>query len=251
VYKDFLMGRAFEYRKAAKLKRWGAMSRIFPKLGKIITMAAKDGGINPDMNSKLKTAIINAKAQNMPKDNIAAAIKRATAKDLADIKELSYEAKAHHGVLLFIDCASDNNTRTIANLRAILTRNGGEALQNGSLDFMFTRKSVFTFYKTDDMDIEELELELIDFGLEEIEEDVEPQEVGNDKAIIRIFGEFSSFGELSKALEDRSIQVTKAELQRIANTPIELTEEQIQEVDTLIDKLEDDEDVQAVYSNIN
>ena len=245
------MGRAFEYRKAAKMKRWGTMSRVFPKLGKIITMAAKDGGADPDMNPKLRTAILNAKAQNMPKENIEAAIKRASGKDAADIKELSYEAKAHHGVLLFIDAATDNHTRTVANIKAILTRNGGDILQNGSLDFMFTRKAVFVFDKTEDIDIEELELELIDFGLEEIEEDVEPQDNGEDKAILRVFGEFTSFGELSHALEKRGIAINKAELQRIANTPIELTDEQMDEVDTLIDKLEDDEDVQAVYTNIS
>lgn len=244
------MGRAFEYRKASKLKRWGTMSRVFPKLGKIITMAAKEGGQDPDMNPRLRTAINNAKAQNMPKDNIDAAIKRASAKDLSDIKEVSFEAKAAHGVLLFIDCATDNNTRTVANVKAILTRNGGEALKNGSLDFMFTTKSVFVFEKTEDMDIEELELELIDFGLEEIEEDIEPKENGDDKVIIRIFGEFASFGALNKALEEKGIQVTKADIQRIANTPIELTEEQLEEVEVLIDKLEDDEDVQAVYTNI-
>lgn len=244
------MGRAFEYRKASKLKRWGTMSRVFPKLGKIITMAAKEGGQDPDMNPRLRTAINNAKAQNMPKDNIDAAIKRASAKDLSDIKEVSFEAKAAHGVLLFIDCATDNNTRTVANVKAILTRNGGEALKNGSLDFMFTTKSVFVFEKTEDMDIEELELELIDFGLEEIEEDIEPKENGDDKVIIRIFGEFASFGALNKALEEKDIQVTKADIQRIANTPIELTEEQLEEVEVLIDKLEDDEDVQAVYTNI-
>ena len=244
------MGRAFEYRKAAKMKRWGTMSRIFPKLGKIITMAAKDGGQDPDMNPKLRTAILNAKAQNMPKDNIEAAIKRASGKDSVDIKELSHEAKAGHGVLLFIDCATDNNTRTVANIKAILTRNGGEALQNGSLDFMFTRKAVFTFDKTDEMDLEELELDLIDFGLEEIEEDVEPQEHEGDKAVVRIFGEFASFGDLAHELEARGIQVNKAELQRIPNTPIELSEREMDEVDKLIDKLEDDEDVQAVYTNI-
>jgi YebC/PmpR family DNA-binding regulatory protein len=244
------MGRAFEYRKAAKMKRWGTMSRVFPKLGKVITMAAKEGGQDPEMNPKLRTAILNAKAQNMPKDNIDAAIKRASAKDAADIKEVSFEAKATNGVLLFIDCATDNNTRTVANVKAVLTRNGGESLKNGSLDFMFTRKSVFVFEKTEEMDIEELELELIDYGLEEIEEDVEPQENGDDKAIIRIFGEFSSFGELSKALEEQGIEISKAEIQRIANTPIELTDEQLEEAEVLIDKLEDDEDVQAVYTNI-
>jgi YebC/PmpR family DNA-binding regulatory protein len=244
------MGRAFEYRKAAKMKRWGTMSRVFPKLGKIITMAAKEGGPDPDMNPKLRTAILNAKAQNMPKDNIDAAIKRASAKDAADIKELTYDVKASFGVQMIVECATDNNTRTVANVKAILARNGGEMLTSGSLNFMFTRKCVFVFDKTDDMDLEELELELIDFGLEEIEEDIEPQEVGGDIKIVRVYGDFTSFGELSKALEDMQIKVKKATLEYIANTPIELSDEQMEEVDTLIDKLEDDEDVQSVYTNI-
>ncbi len=244
------MGRAFEYRKAAKMKRWGTMSRLFPKLGKIITMAAKEGGQDPDMNPKLRTAILNAKAQNMPKDNIDAAIKRASAKDAADIKELTYDVKAVHGVQMIVECATDNNTRTVANVKAILARNGGEMLTSGSLNFMFTRKCVFVFNKTDDMDLEELELELIDFGLEEIEEDIEPQEVGDDIKIVRVYGDFTAFGELSKALEDMHIEVKKATLEYIANTPIELSDEQMEEVDTLIDKLEEDEDVQAVYTNI-
>ncbi len=244
------MGRAFEYRKAAKMKRWGTMSRVFPKLGKIITMAAKEGGPDPDMNPKLRTAILNAKAQNMPKDNIEAAIKRASAKDAADIKELTYDVKAVHGVQMIVECATDNNTRTVANVKAILARNGGEMLTSGSLNFMFTRKCVFVFNKTDDMDLEELELELIDFGLEEIEEDVEPQEVGDDINIVRIYGDFTAFGELSKALEDMNIEVKKATLEYVANTPIELSDEQMEEVDVLIDKLEDDEDVQSVFTNI-
>ena len=245
------MGRAFEYRKAAKMKRWGAMSRIFPKLGKIITMAAKDGGLDPDMNPKLRTAILNAKAQNMPKDNIDAAIKRAAAKDLADIKELTYDVKASHGVQMIVECATDNNTRTVANVKAILARNAGEMLTSGSLNFMFTRKCVFVFNKTEEMDLEEIELELIDFGLEEVEEDAEPQEDADDINIVRIYGDYTSFGELSKALEDMNIAVKKATLEYIANTPIELSDEYMEEIDTLIDKLEEDEDVQAVYTNIN
>ena len=244
------MGRAFEYRKAAKMKRWGTMSRVFPKLGKIITMAAKEGGQDPDMNPKLRTAILNAKAQNMPKDNIDAAIKRAAAKDAADIKELTYDIKAVHGVQMIVECATDNNTRTVANVKAILARNGGEMLTSGSLNFMFTRKCVFVFNKTDEMDLEELELELIDFGLEEIEEDVEPQEDGDDINIVRIYGDFTAFGELSKALEDMQVEVKKATLEYIANTPIELNDEQMEEIDILIDKLEDDEDVQMVFTNI-
>jgi YebC/PmpR family DNA-binding regulatory protein len=244
------MGRAFEYRKAAKMKRWGTMSRVFPKLGKIITMAAKDGGADPDMNPKLRTAILNAKAQNMPKDNIESAIKRAFNKDAADIKEITYDVKAPHGVQMIIACATDNGTRTVANVKAILSRANSEMLTSGSLNFMFTRKAVFVIGRTDEMDIEELELDLIDYGLEEIEEDVEPQENGDDKPILRIYGEFTSFGELSKALEERHIEPIKATLEYIANTPVELPEDQIEEIENLIEKLEEDDDVQTVYTNL-
>ncbi len=236
------MGRAFEYRRAAKEKRWGKMSKIFPKLGRVITMAAKEGGEDPDMNPKLRTAILNAKAQNMPKDNIEAAIKRASGKDAKLIQEVSYEAKGPYGTLLFIECATDNPTRTIANLRAILTRNKAEALKNGSLDFMFTRKAVFNIQKTPDMDIEELELELIDHGLEELEIE--------EDSTVTLYGSYESFGTLSKALEEMNIEPKKSRLERIPNTTVQLNEEQMQEVETLIDKLEDDEDVQAVYTNI-
>ena len=246
------MGRAFEYRKAAKMKRWGTMSRLFPKLGKIITMAAKEGGSpDPEMNAKLRTAIANAKAQNMPKDNIEAAIKRAFSKDAADIKEITYDVKAAHGVQMIVECATDNSTRTVANVKAILNRNNAEMLTSGSLNFMFTRKAVFVIERSADMDVEELELELIDYGLEEIEEDVEPQENGDDTPILRIYGEFTSFGELSKALEERGITPKKATLEYIANTPIELSEEHLEEIEALIEKLEDDDDVQAVYTNIS
>jgi len=246
------MGRAFEYRKAAKMKRWGTMSRLFPKLGKIITMAAKEGGSpDPEMNSKLRTAIANAKAQNMPKDNIEAAIKRAFNKDAADIKEIIYDAKAPYGVQMIIECASDNNTRTVANVKAILRKGNAEMLTSGSLNFMFTKKAVFVFDKTEDMDVEELELELIDYGLEEIEEDVEPHETEEDTPILRVYGEFTSFGDLSKTLEDRGIEIKKATIEYIANTPIELNDEQLEEIETLIDKLEEDDDVQNVYTNIN
>jgi YebC/PmpR family DNA-binding regulatory protein len=244
------MGRAFEYRKAAKLKRWGAMSRIFPKLGRLITIAAKEGGPDPDMNPKLRTAILNAKAQNMPKDNIEAAIRRATGKDAADIREIAYEAKGPYGTLMYIECATDNPTRTVANVKATLVRNQGELLTSGSLDFMFSRKAVFEFDKDENLDLEELELDLIDYGLEEIEKDRIPQENGEDREIVRIYGDFTSFGELGKALEERGIEVKKAQLQRIPNTPLELDEEQMDTVGNLIDKLEDDDDVQVVYTNL-
>jgi YebC/PmpR family DNA-binding regulatory protein len=244
------MGRAFEYRKAAKMKRWGNMSKVFPKYSKLITMAAKDGVPDPDQNAKLRTIIQNAKAENVPKDVIENAIKRASGKDAADIKEIRYEAKGPYGVQLVIECATDNATRTVANVKAILVRNKAEMLTSGALDFMFTRKAVFVFDKKDDMDIEELELELIDFGLEEIEEDVEAQESGDDKKIVRIYGDYTSFGELSKGLEDKGIEVSKSTLEFIPNTPIEISEEQMNDVEVLIEKLEDDDDVQVVYTNL-
>ena len=163
------MGRAFEYRRAAKEKRWDKMSKVFPKLGKAITMAAKEGGGDPTMNGKLRTAIQNAKSENMPKDNIDAAIKRATQKDLASFTEINYEGKGPHGVLVFVECASDNTTRTVANVKLYFNKSGGGVVPNGSLEFMFDRKCVFEIAKTDAIDVEELELELIEAGCEEIE----------------------------------------------------------------------------------
>ncbi len=235
------MGRAFEYRKASKLKRWGAMSKLFPKLGKVITMAAKEGGPDPDLNPKLRTAILNAKAENMPKDNIDAAIKRATAKDLADMKEVNFEGKAPHGVLIFIECATDNNTRTVANVKSILNKNNGEMLTNGSLEFMFSRKAIFEFALKEGMDLEELELELIDAGLEEIEE---------EEGVVLATADYTSFGTMNEALEGMGVEMTKATLERMANTPVELTEEQQADIDKILERLEDDEDVQKVYTNI-
>lgn len=235
------MGRAFEYRKASKLKRWGAMSTLFPKLGKIITMAAKEGGTDPDMNAKLRTAILNAKAENMPKDNIEAAIKRATAKDSASMVEVNFEGKAPHGVLLFIECATDNNTRTVANVKSILNKNGGEMLTNGSLEFMFSRKAVFEFPLKEEMDIEELELELIDAGLEEIEA---------EDGIVLVTGDYTSFGTLNEALENLGVEITKAHLERMANTPIEISDAQQEDIDKILQRLDDDEDVQKVFTNL-
>ncbi len=235
------MGRAFEYRKASKMKRWGAMSKLFPKLGKVITMAAKEGGSDPDMNAKLRTAILNAKAENMPKDNIEAAIKRASSKDTASMLEVNFEGKAPHGVLIFIECATDNNTRTVANVKNILTKHGGELLTNGSLEFMFSRKALFEFALQDDMDLEELELELIDAGLEEIEE---------EEGLVLVTGDYTSFGTLNEALEKMGIEIKKAHLERMANTPITLSEEEHIQIDKILERLEDDEDVQKVFTNL-
>ena len=235
------MGRAFEYRKASKMKRWGAMSKLFPKLGKIITMAAKEGSSDPDMNSKLRTAILNAKAENMPKDNIEAAIKRASAKDTASMLEVNFEGKVPHGVQLFIECMTDNNTRTVANVKNILTKNGGEMLTKGSLEFMFDRKALIEFNMKDDIDLEELELELIDAGLEEIEE---------EEGIVLVTADYTSFGALTSALEDMNIEIIKANLERMPNAPISITDEQQEDIDKILEKLEDDEDVQKVFTNI-
>ncbi len=235
------MGRAFEYRRAAKEKRWGHMSRVFPKLSRAITMAAKEGGPEPDMNPKLRLAIQNAKAQNMPKDNIDNAIKRAAGKDASDYTEVNYEGKGPHGVLIFVECATDNTTRTVANVKSYFNKSGGGMVPTGSLEFMFDRKAVFQFEKTDATDIEEMELELIDAGLEEIEE---------NEGTVYITGDYTSFGSLSAALEEKGIDVQKANLQRVPTTPVEFTEEQLEDIEKLIDKIEEDDDVQHVFTNI-
>lgn len=235
------MGRAFEYRKAAKMKRWGNMSRVFPRLGRTIMMAAKEGGGDPETNAKLRTAILNAKAENMPKDNIDAAIKRALGKDAQTLSEVTFEGKGPHGSLFFVECATDNNTRTVANIKSAFKKAGGEMLNNGSLEFMFSRKAVFEFAKTADMDIEELELELIDAGLEEIEE---------EEGVVLVYADYTNFGTLSAAFDRLGITLTKANLERIANTPVSFSEEQLVDVEKIIEKIEDDDDVQAVYTNI-
>lgn len=235
------MGRAFEYRRAAKEKRWDKMSKLFPKLGKAITMAAKEGGDDPDMNSSLRTAIKNAKGQNMPKDNIEAAIKRASAKDAETFSEMNYEGKGPHGVLVFVECATDNPTRTIANVKSYFNKAGGSVVPNGSLEYMFNRKSVFEFEKTDELDVDELELELIESGLEEIE-------VVEDKTFV--YGEYTAFGELSTALEKLEIEVLKSNLQRIPTQPVEFSEEQLSDIEKMLDKIEDDDDIQQVFTNI-
>ncbi len=234
------MGRAFEYRRAAKEKRWDKMSKVFPKLAKSITMAAKDGGPDPESNAKLRTAIINAKAENMPKDNIDSAIKRASGKE-ADINEMNYEGKAPHGALIFIECASDNTNRTVANLKSYFNKSDGQIVPTGSLEFLFDRKTIIEFKKTEGMEMDEIELELIDAGLEELE-------VVEDSVLV--YGGFTSFGTLAEAVEKLGIEVTKASVQRISNNPQEFTEEQMVDIEKLLDKIEDDEDVQAVYTNI-
>lgn len=237
------MGRAFEYRRAAKEKRWGKMSRIFPRLAKAITMAAKEGGPDPDLNATLRTAIQNAKAQNMPKDNIEKAIKRASAKDIEDYTVINYEGKGPHGVLVYVECATDNTTRTVANVKSYFNKAGGQVVPNGSFEFMFDRKAVFEIDEASELDRDELELELIDAGLESSEFDGE-----NDKWII--YGDYTSFGTLQEALEEKKLNISNSSLKRISNAPSEFTDEQIEEIEKLLDKIEVDDDVQQVFTNI-
>lgn len=235
------MGRAFEYRRAAKEKRWDKMSKLFPKLAKAITMAAKEGGEDPAMNATLRTAIQNAKAQNMPKDNIEKAIKRASSKDVENYVEINYEGKGPHGVLVYVECATDNPTRTVANVKSYFNKAGGQVVPNGSFEFMFDRKAVFKIGKTEGLDTEELELELIDAGLEEIEQ---------EEDAIMIYGDYTSFGSLQDALEKKDIEVANSNLKRYATSPIDFTEEQLEEIEKMLDKIEDDDDVQQVFTNI-
>lgn len=235
------MGRAFEYRRAAKEKRWDKMSKIFPKLGKAITMAAKEGGIDPSTNAKLRTAIQNAKSENMPKDNIEAAISRSVQKETDLFSELNYEGKGPHGVLVFVECATDNSTRTVANVKSYFNKAGGSIVPTGSLEFMFQRKSVFEIEMTEEMDLEELEFNLIDAGVEELEA---------EEGVLFISGDYTSFGTISKGLEDLGIELQKSGLKRFATSPVEFSEEQLIDIEKMLDKIEDDDDIQQVFTNI-
>jgi YebC/PmpR family DNA-binding regulatory protein len=217
------------------------MSKIFPKLAKSITLAAKNGGPDPESNAPLRVAIQNAKAANLSKENIENAIKRAAGKDASEITEVTYEAKGPHGSLFFVECATDNTNRSIGNLKVILGKNGGEIAPSGSLNFMFERKTVIEFPVPEGSDLEELELELIDAGLEEL---------AVDEGVVTLFGAYNSFASLTSALEAQGIHATKAGLQRVPTQPIELTEAQMEDVENLLDKIEDDDDVQAVYTNL-
>ncbi len=236
------MGRAFEYRKAAKLKRWGNMARVFTRVGKQIAIAVKAGGPDPDTNSHLRAIIANAKRENMPKDNIERAIKNAMGKDQKDYKEVPYEGYGPYGIAIFVDAATDNTTRTVANVRAVFNKFGGTLGTQGSLDFMFTQKSVFTFTKKEDLDMDELILDLIDYGVED-EYDEEENE-------ITIYGDPKSFGAIQKTLEEKGFEITGSEFTRIPNDQKEVTDEQRAIIDKIVERLEEDDDVQNVYTNM-
>ena len=237
------MGRAFEYRKATKLKRWGNMARVFTKLGKQISIAVKDGGPDPDTNPRLRVLIQQAKKENMPKDNVERAIKKATSKDEADYKEVNYEGYAPNGIAVFIETATDNPTRTVANIRSYFNRYGGSLGTTGSLEFLFDHKCVFKVTRKDDISVEDLELDLIDYGVDELIQDPE------DDTII-IYGDFQSNSLIQKYLEEKGFEIQSAEFERIPNDLKELNEEQKAQVNKLIEKIEDDEDVQNVYHNM-
>lgn len=217
------------------------MSKVFPKLAKSITMAAKNGGPDPESNAPLRVAINNAKAQNLSRDNIENAIKRAAGKDAADITEVTYEGKGPHGSLFIVECATDNSNRTIGSLKIIFNKNGGQLVNAGQLDFMFNRKSVIEFPVPVGRELEEIELELIDAGLEEMHV---------DDGIVSVIGEYSAFASLTHAVEALGIIPSKSSLQRLPTQPIELSEEQMEEVEAILDKIEDDDDVQAVFTNL-
>ena len=233
------MGRAFEFRKGRKLKRWGAMSKTFTKIGKEISQAVKEGGPNPEGNARLRVIIQNAKAANMPKDNVERAIAKASGKDTASYKEMVYEGYGPYGIAVLVETLTDNPTRTVANIRLAFKKSEGTLGTSGSLDFAFERKCLFRIDATG-INVEEFEFELIDFGAEEVDKDEEENE-------IIIYGAFDSFGVLQKALEEKNIEIKSATLERIPTDTKKLTEEEEAEVTKLIERLEEDEDVNNVF----
>ncbi|WP_422859492.1 YebC/PmpR family DNA-binding transcriptional regulator [Flagellimonas sp. S174] len=235
------MGRAFEFRKARKMKRWSAMSKAFTRIGKEIVIAVKEGGPDPDSNSKLRAVIQNAKAVNMPKDNIERAIKRASDKNLGDFKEVLFEGYGPHGIAILIETATDNNTRTVANIRSYFNKCNGSLGTSGSVEFMFDHTCNFRV-AVDGLDPEELELEMIDFGAEEVFVD--------DDGIL-IYAPFESFGAIQKELESRQIEILSSGFERIPQATKELSEEQVADIEKLLEKIEEDDDVQNVFHNMN
>ncbi len=235
------MGRAFEFRKARKMKRWSAMAKTFTRIGKDIVMAVKDGGSNPDTNSRLRAVIQNAKAANMPLANVDRAIKKATDKDQADYKEVLFEGYAPHGIAILVETATDNNNRTVANVRAAFNKCDGTFGTSGSVVFMFDRTCNFRIASNDAIDLEELELDLMDFDVEEVFQD--------DDGII-IYGPFEEFGNIQKYLEEKEYEILSSGFERIPTNTKKLNEVDQADVEKLLQKLEEDDDVQHVYHNM-
>jgi YebC/PmpR family DNA-binding regulatory protein len=236
------MGRAFEFRKARKMKRWSAMAKTFTRIGKDIVMAVKEGGANPETNARLRAVIQNAKAANMPKDNVERAIKKASDKDTANYKEVLFEGYAPHGVAVIVETATDNNNRSVANVRAAFNKCDGSLGTSGSVVFMFDHTCNFRV-KTEDlqMDLEEFELELIDFEVEEVFEDEDG---------ILIYAPFEQFGAIQKFLEENNLEILSSGFERIPTTTVKLSEEQQADVEKLLERLEEDDDVQNVYHSM-
>ncbi len=235
------MGRAFEYRKARKLKRWGNMSRTFTKIGKEITIAVKAAGPDPAGNSRLRMLLQNAKAANMPKDTVERAIKKATDKDASDYKEIVYEGYGPYGIAIVVETATDNNTRTVANVRSYFNKYGGSLGTSGSLSFLFEHKCVFKIASKEGVSLDDLELELIDYGVDEVD---------NEGDSIVIYGAFDSFANIQKYLEDNGFEIQSAEFERIPTDYKDVTPEQRAQIEKLLEKFDDDDDVQNVFHNM-
>lgn len=232
------MGRAFEFRKARKMKRWGQMAKTFTKIGREISIAVKNGGPDPQSNMRLRALIQNARAANMPKDNIERAIKKATAKDEAEYKEMVYEGYGPHGIAIMVETATDNPTRTVANVRACFSKYGGSLGTSGSVEFLFERKCVFRLRRPEGLDLESFEFEMIDYGVEEI---------GDEDDELVLYGAFESFGAIQKALEDRKLEIISSDFERVPMDTKELSPEAEAEVEKLIDRMQEDDDVVNVF----
>ena len=238
------MGRAFEYRKAAKLKCWGHMARTFTKLGKQIAVAVKSGGPEPENNPALRAIIATCKRENMPKDNIERAIKNAMGKDQSEYKVMTYEGYGPHGIAIFVDTLTDNPTRTVGDVRSVFNKFNGNLGTMGSLAFLFDHKAVFTFKKTDGLDMDEMILDLIDYGVEdEFDEDEE-------EGSITIYGDPKSFGQIQKHLEESGFEVLGAEFTYVPNDLKDVTAEERESIDKMVERLEEFDDVQTVYTNM-
>ena len=235
------MGRAFEYRKARKLKRWGNMARTFTKIGKEISIAVKAGGPDPDANPRLRVLMQNAKAANMPKENVERAIKKASSKDAGDYKEVVYEGYGPFGIAIVVETATDNTTRTVANVRSYFNKAGGSLGTTGSLSFLFDHKCVFHIKPKEGVSVEDLELEKIDYGVDEVEADEEE---------IVLYGEFSENNNSQHHLEEAGYEIVSAEFERIPNDVKDVTPEQRASIEKLIERFEEDEDVQNVFHNM-
>ena len=236
------MGRAFEFRKARKMKRWSKMAKTFTRIGKDIVIAVKEGGASPETNSRLRQVMQNAKAANMPKDNVLRAIKKASSKDTANYEEITLEGYAVNGIAVFVDCATNNNNRTVADVRSYFSKCDGALGTNGSLEFIFNRKGVFTIAKENvNTSLDDLEMDLIDGGLEELEIDEEA---------ITVYCNFTDFSNMQKKIEDLGIEIQNSELQRIPITTKKISASEAEKVIKLLDLLEENDDVQQVFHNM-